>query len=92
MEKNVLRIASVMIIFVVLVPAVSMAESQFVSGAEHPVKPVATRSEGGVLEFARILALLREVLGNWAGDEACTDAPCQKDLENRVGIDPNGNS
>jgi hypothetical protein len=92
MERTVLRFASLMIIFVIMVPAASMAGNQFVSEAKHPVKPVVSRSEQEVMGIARLLALLREVFGDWAGDEACADAPCEKDLENRVGIDPNGNS
>lgn len=91
MERIALRFCIVMIIFVVLFPAVSMAGNRFVLGAEGPVKPGVSRSEGDVVGIARLLALLREVFGDREDDGACADSPCEKDdEENRVGIDPNG--
>jgi hypothetical protein len=92
MERNILRIAGLMIIFVVLVPAVSMAGNQFVSGTERPIKSVVSRSEGDALGVARLLAFLRQVFGELADVGAGADGYRQKDLENRMGIDPNGNS
>lgn len=90
MERTALRFGIVMIIFLVLFPAVSMAGNRFVLGEERPVKPGVSRSEGDVVGITRLLALLREVFGDWEDEGDCADAPCEKDEENRVGIDPNG--
>lgn len=89
MERTALRFGIAMIIVVILFPAVSMAGNRFVSGAE---RPIVSRSEGDLTGFERLLALLREVFGDREDEGACADAPCEKDEENRVGIDPNGNS
>jgi hypothetical protein len=91
MERTSPRFAIVMIIFVFLFPAVSTARGPLVPGAEHLDHPAAfhgQEEEGGI---ARLLALLREVFGDWAGGGSCEDSPCEKEEENRVGIDPNGN-
>jgi hypothetical protein len=90
MERTTLRFGILMIIFLVLFPAVSVAGSQFVLGEERPVKPGVFRSDGDVVGIARLLALLWEVFGDSEDEGACADAPCEKDEENRVGIDPNG--
>jgi len=92
MERTALRFGIAMIIVVILFPAVSMAGNRFVFGAERPLSPGISRSEGDLTGIARLLALLREVFGDREDEGACADAPCEKDEENRVGIDPNGNS
>lgn len=92
MERTSLRCGIAMIIAVTLFPAVSTAGNRVLPGTEGPVKPGVSRSEGEIVGIARLLALLREVFGHRDDEGACVEAPCEKEGDNRVGIDPNGNS
>jgi hypothetical protein len=91
MERSALRFVMV-VIFVLLVPKVSIAEGRLATGQERPAELGTSVLPGEEGVLARLLDFLREVLGNPVDDGAGADGYRQKDLENRMGIDPNGNS
>lgn len=91
MERSALRFLVAVIIVVLLFPKVLMAEGPFVSGPMRPIEAEASRWGGEGGRLARLLVLILEVLRDQAEKETCPSDRCAKE-ENRMGIDPNGNS
>lgn len=92
MERSALCLLLVVIV-VLLSPKMLMAGGPFASGPVPPTKTEALGwgGEGGTL--ARILLLIQEMFRDQVADETCPIDRCAKeDSENRMGIDPNGNS
>ncbi|HYO12235.1 MAG TPA: hypothetical protein VE685_03455, partial [Thermoanaerobaculia bacterium] len=91
--RSALRFLMAVVIVVLLFPKVSMAGGPVVSGPMRPIEAEASRRGGEAGTLARLLVLIREVFRDQAEDETCPSDRCAKEgSENRMGIDPNGNS
>jgi hypothetical protein len=90
MERSALHFVLV-VLFVLLVPNASLAGEPLVTDQGRPAEwgASAPRAEEGAL--VRLLAFLRGVFGERA-EGVGAEVPREKDTENRMGIDPNGNS
>lgn len=91
MERSAFRFVMVVIIFVLLSPKASIAGGSLATSQGRPVEWGASLPQGDEGVLARLFAFLQGVFGDQV-DEVGADGPREKDSENRMGIDPNGNS